>query len=235
MTHIDLASPETIGMWALFIQANWVVKAVMIGLVLASIWSWTIILHKIFAYRKIRRDIRHFEKFFWSGKSLEELYTAYQNKPLNNISAVFIAAMTEWKKSLTKGIHTSPSLQIRIEKAMDLAIGRESKKIESKLGYLATLGSAAPFIGLFGTVIGIMNSFLSISASQNTSLAIVAPGIAEALLATAIGLMVAIPAVVFYNKFIGESAQIIAQIEDFADEFSTIISRRIDEKVTSNS
>ncbi|KEG21402.1 protein TolQ [Bartonella bacilliformis] len=235
MTHVDLASPEITGMWALFIQANWVVKAVMIGLVLASVWSWSIIFHKTFAYRKIRRDIRHFEKFFWSGKSLEELYTACQNQHFNNISTVFIAAMTEWKKSLTKGIHTSSSLQIRIEKAMDLAIGRESAKIESKLSYLATLGSAAPFIGLFGTVVGIMNSFLSISASQNTSLAIVAPGIAEALLATAIGLIVAIPAVIFYNKLTGESAQIIAQIENFADEFSTIISRRIDEKITSNS
>ncbi len=117
---------------------------------------------------------------------------------------------------------------------MDLTLGRESAKIESKLGFLATLGSAGPFIGLFGTVVGIMGSFLSISASQNTSLAIVAPGIAEALLATAIGLFAAIPAVIAYNKLINESARIITQIENFADEFSTIVSRRIDETRTAN-
>ncbi|ENN90024.1 protein TolQ [Bartonella bovis] len=235
MAHIEFGSPDTLGMWSLFMQANWVVKAVMIGLILASIWSWAIIIDKIFIYRKIRYNIKKFEQVFWSGKSLEELYVTYQNQHNNSICVVFIAAMKEWKKSLTKGVQPSLNLQSRIEKAMDLALGRESAKIESKLGFLATLGSAAPFIGLFGTVVGIMNSFLSISASQNTSLAVVAPGIAEALLATAIGLLAAIPAVIAYNKLTHESTQIIAHIEDFADEFSTIMSRQIDEKITSNS
>lgn len=234
MPHVELTNPETIGMLRLFMQAGLVVKAVMIGLLLASVWSWAIIFDKIFTYRRIRREIKQFERTFWSGKPLEDFYAACKNQRTCSISAVFMAAMGEWQKSLQKGIHTSISLQSRIDKAMDLTVGRESAKIESKLGFLATLGSAGPFIGLFGTVIGIMGSFLSISASQNTSLAIVAPGIAEALLATAIGLFAAIPAVIAYNKLLNESAQIIAQIENFADEFSTIVSRRIDETRTSH-
>ncbi|CAF26644.1 protein TolQ [Bartonella quintana] len=235
MPHMELTSLETIGMLRLFIQANWVVKAIMISLLLASVWSWAIIFEKIFTYRKIRCEIKQFERIFWSGKPLEDLYSTCKSQRPSSISAVFMAAMVEWKKSLEKGIHTSISLQSRIDKAMDLTLGRESAKIESKLSFLATLGSAGPFIGLLGTVIGVMGSFLSISASQNTSLAIVAPGIAEALLATAIGLFAAIPAVIAYNKLVNESAQIIAQIENFADEFSTIVSRRIDETRMSHS
>ncbi|WP_455480577.1 protein TolQ [Bartonella sp. B12(2025)] len=235
MPHVELTNPEMIGVLSLFMQAGLVVKVVMIGLLLASVWSWAIIFDKIFTYRRIRREIKQFERIFWSGKALEDLYVEYKIQHISSISAVFMAAMGEWKKSLEKGIHTSISLQSRIDKAMDLTLGRESAKIESKLSFLATLGSAGPFIGLFGTVVGIMGSFLSISASQNTSLAIVAPGIAEALLATAVGLFAAIPAVIAYNKLNNESARIIAQIENFADEFSTIVSRRIDETLTSHS
>ncbi len=235
MPSTELTSPDAIGVFSLFLQASWAVKAVMVGLFLASIWSWAIIFDKILTYRKIRREIKQFERTFWSGVPLEELYVACKNQRSNSISAVFMAAMAEWKKSLAKGIHTSISLQNRIDKAMYLILERESAKIESKLSFLATLGSAGPFVGLFGTVVGIMGSFLSISASQNTSLAVVAPGIAEALLATAIGLFAAIPAVIAYNKLINESAQIITQIENFADEFSTIVSRRIDETRTSHS
>ncbi|WP_455476897.1 protein TolQ [Bartonella sp. B41] len=235
MSHVELTNPEMIGVLSLFMQAGWVVKVVMIGLLMASVWSWTIIFDKILTYRRIRREIRQFERVFWSGKSLEELYTACKNQHITSISAVFMAAMSEWKKSLAKGTHTSMSLQSRIDKAMNLTLGRESAKIESKLNFLATLGSAGPFVGLFGTVVGIMGSFLSISVSQNTSLSVVAPGIAEALLATAIGLFAAIPAVVAYNKLVNESAKIIIQIENFADEFSTIVSRRIDETLMSHS
>ncbi|AQX18902.1 MULTISPECIES: protein TolQ [Bartonella] len=235
MAQVEFASPETIGILSLFMQANWIVKAVMLGLIFASIWSWAIIFDKIVSYRRIRRDIHHFERNFWSGQSLDDLYSTYKSQRNNSMSIVFLAAMTEWKKSLSKGLPTPLSLQSRIDKAMDLTLGRESVKIESRLGFLATLGSAGPFIGLFGTVVGIMNSFLSISASQNTSLAIVAPGIAEALLATAIGLFAAIPAVIAYNKLTSESGQIIAKIENFADEFSTILSRRIDETTSNNS
>lgn len=235
MPHVELTNPETMGILHLFMQASFVVKAVMIGLLLASIWSWAIIFDKIFTYRRIWREIKQFEHTFWSGKPLEDLYVTCKNRRINSISAVFMAAMVEWEKSLAKGIHTSVSLQSRIDKAMDLTLGRESEKIESKLSFLATLGSAGPFIGLFGTVVGIMGSFLSIAASQNTSLAIVAPGIAEALLATAIGLFAAIPAVIAYNKLVNESAHIIARIENFADEFSTIVSRRLDETRTVHS
>ncbi|WP_175869255.1 protein TolQ [Bartonella gabonensis] len=235
MLHGELTNPETMGMLHLFMQASLVVKVVMVGLLLASVWSWAIIFDKIFTYRRIRREIKKFERTFWSGKALEDLYVVCKSQRTNSISAVFMAAMAEWKKSLEKGTHTSTSLQSRIDKAMDLTLGRESEKIESRLSFLATLGSAGPFIGLFGTVIGIMQSFLSIAASQNTSLAIVAPGIAEALLATAIGLFAAIPAVIAYNKLSHESARIIAQIENFADEFSTIVSRRIDETRTAPS
>ncbi|EJF82704.1 protein TolQ [Bartonella elizabethae Re6043vi] len=235
MPHGELMNPETMGILHLFMQASLVVKVVMVGLLLASVWSWAIIFDKIFTYRRIRREIKQFERTFWSGKALEDLYVTCKSHRTNSISAVFMAAMAEWKKSLEKGTHTSISLQSRIDKAMDLTLGRESEKIESKLSFLATLGSAGPFIGLFGTVIGIMQSFLSISASQNTSLAIVAPGIAEALLATAIGLFAAIPAVIAYNKLTHESARIIAQIENFADEFSTIVSRRLDETRTAPS
>ncbi|WP_336293936.1 protein TolQ [Bartonella sp. CB169] len=235
MPHVELTNPEVIGVLSLFMQAGWVVKAVMVGLLLASVWSWAIIFDKIFTYRRVRREIKQFERRFWSGKALEDLYAEYKVQRVSSISAVFMAAMAEWKKSLEKGIHISISLQSRVDKAMDLTLGRESAKIESKLSFLATLGSAGPFIGLFGTVVGIMGSFLSISASQNTSLAVVAPGIAEALLATAIGLFSAIPAVIAYNKLINESARIIAQIENFADELSTIVSRRIDETLTSHS
>ncbi|AGF75017.1 inner membrane TolQ protein [Bartonella australis AUST/NH1] len=234
MSQIEFTNPETFGILSLFMQANWVVKVVMIGLLFSSVWSWTIIIDKILAYRRMRSDIKRFERIFWSGRPLEELYTVYKSRRVDGISAVFIAAMTEWKKSFVKGKQPSLNLQTRIDKAMDLALARESTKIESRLGFLATLGSAAPFVGLFGTVVGIMNSFLSISASQNTSLAVVAPGIAEALLATAIGLFAAIPAVIAYNKLTHESAQIIAKIEGFADEFSTIILRRIDETITSD-
>lgn len=235
MQHVELTMPATIGIFSLFMQANWVVKSVMIGLLLASVWSWTIIIDKILTYKKMQREIKNFERMFWSGRPLEELYKICKTQSVNSMSAVFIAAMAEWNKSLEKGIHTSLSLHTRIDKAMDLALGRESAKIESNLSFLATLGSAAPFIGLFGTVVGIMNAFLSISSSQNTSLAIVAPGIAEALLATAIGLLAAIPAVIAYNKLTSKSTHIITQIEGFADEFSTIVSRRIDETMTSNS
>lgn len=151
------------------------------------------------------------------------------------MSMVFMSAMREWKKSFEKGARSPIGLQMRIDKAMDVALARESEQMESRLGFLATVGSSAPFIGLFGTVVGIMSSFQSIAASKNTSLAVVAPGIAEALLATAIGLLAAIPAVIAYNKLSGDVAKIIGRMEGFADEFSGILSRQIDEKLTPRS
>ncbi len=213
-------------------QANWVVKLVMLGLLFASIWTWAIIVDKTIAYGRARRAIDRFEQAFWSGQSLEELYRNLGERRTTGMASIFMAAMREWKKSFEKGARSPIGLQMRIDKAMDVALAREGEKMEARLGFLATIGSAAPFIGLFGTVVGIMTSFQAIAASKNTSLAVVAPGIAEALLATAIGLLAAIPAVIAYNKLSSDAGKIGGRLEGFADEFSAILSRQIDEKLT---
>lgn len=233
MEHVALAVPGgQLSLWALFIQAGWVVKLVMLGLLGASIWTWAIIIDKIFAYGRAKRAINRFEQVFWSGQSLEELYSSLAERRTNGMGAIFMAAMREWKKSFEKGAKAPMGLQMRIDKAMDVALSRESEQLESRLGFLATIGASAPFIGLFGTVVGIMTSFQAIAGSKSTNLAVVAPGIAEALLATAIGLLAAIPAVIGYNKLAADSGRITARFEGFADEFSAILSRQIDEKLT---
>jgi len=232
MENIALAEPGAqLSIWALFMQASWVVKLVMIGLLCASVWTWAIIIDKLVAYGRMRLALNRFEQVFWSGQSLEELYRTLADRKTSGMGAIFVAAMREWKKSFEKGAKTPLGLQTRIDKAMDLALTREMEKLEGRLGFLATTGSAAPFIGLFGTVIGIMTSFQAIAGSKNTSLAVVAPGIAEALLATAIGLLAAIPAVIAYNKLSSDANKIGMRMEGFADEFSAILSRQIDEKV----
>jgi biopolymer transport protein TolQ len=220
-----------LSIWELFMQAGWVVKLVMIGLVLASVWTWAIIIDKIIAYGRMRSALNRFEQVFWSGQSLEELYRTLADRKTTGMSSIFVAAMREWKKSFEKGARTPMGLQMRIDKSMDLALSREMERLESRLGFLASVGSSAPFIGLFGTVVGIMTSFQAIAGSKSTSLAVVAPGIAEALLATAIGLLAAIPAVIAYNKLSADAGKIAARMEGFADEFSAILSRQIDEKV----
>lgn len=217
---------------ALFMQAGVIVKAVMISLVLASIWCWAIIIDKLITYARYRRALDKFEDVFWSGQSLDELYRQLSERKTTGMSAIFVAAMREWKKSFERGARTPHSLQARIDKAMDLALARQMERVESKLGFLATIGSAAPFIGLFGTVIGIMTSFQAIAGSKSTNLAVVAPGIAEALLATAIGLLAAIPAVMAYNKLSADAGRIASRLEGFADEFSGILSRQLDERTT---
>ena len=232
MENIALAEPGAqLSIWALFMQASWVVKLVMIGLLCASVWTWAIIVDKLVSYGRMRLALNRFEQVFWSGQSLEELYRTLADRKTSGMGAIFVAAMREWKKSFEKGAKTPLGLQTRIDKAMDLALTREMEKLEGRLGFLATTGSAAPFIGLFGTVIGIMTSFQAIAGSKNTSLAVVAPGIAEALLATAIGLLAAIPAVIAYNKLSSDASKIAVRMEGFSDEFSAILSRQIDEKV----
>ncbi|MEM7747602.1 MAG: protein TolQ [Pseudomonadota bacterium] len=213
----------------LFLEAHIVVQAVMIGLILASVWSWAIIIEKTFAFRRARREADRFENMFWSGQSLEELYSSL-SRGGNSISmaALFIAAMREWKRSVEGSIRALGGIQLRVEKVMDVTISREMERLERRLLFLATVGSTAPFIGLFGTVWGIMTSFQAIAVSKNTSLAVVAPGIAEALFATAIGLVAAIPAVIFYNKFSADAARLNQRLEAFADEFSAIVSRQVD-------
>ncbi len=215
----------------LFLQAHIVVKIVIVGLLLASIWSWAIIIDKWLLYSRVRRQMTRFESVFWSGQSLEELYRSLSGgKSPTAIASVFIAAMREWKRSFETGASSPIGLQNRIDKVLDVAIGRETERLERRLLFLATVGSSAPFIGLFGTVWGIMTSFQAIAASKNTALAVVAPGIAEALLATALGLLAAIPAVVAYNKFSNDASKISQRLEGFADEFSAILSRQIDER-----
>jgi len=232
MENIALADPGAqLSVWSLFLSASWVVKLVMIGLLCASVWTWAIIIDKLVSYGRMRLALNRFEQVFWSGQSLEELYRTLADRKTSGMGAIFVAAMREWKKSFEKGAKTPLGLQTRIDKAMDLALTREMEKLEGRLGFLATTGSAAPFIGLFGTVIGIMTSFQAIAGSKNTSLAVVAPGIAEALLATAIGLLAAIPAVIAYNKLSSDASKLAVRMEGFSDEFSAILSRQIDEKV----
>jgi len=218
-------------LWGLFWQAHIVVKLVMAGLLAASIWCWAIIVDKTLLFRRTRREMDRFEEVFWSGQSLEELYLALQNSPAGGLGAVFVAAMREWKRSFEGTGRSVASLSQRIDKVLDVTIQREVERLESKLLVLASIGSAGPYIGLFGTVWGIMNSFTSIAASKNTSLAVVAPGIAEALFATAIGLFAAIPAVLAYNKLNSEVSKLQSRLEAFADEFSAILSRQIDERI----
>jgi biopolymer transport protein TolQ len=236
MNPADLAqsvlplTSSDLSIFGLFWQAHWVVKTVMIGLLICSIWVWAIAVDKTFLYARTRRAMDRFEHSFWSGESLEELYRTLSARPTHSMAALFVAAMREWKRSFEGHPRSFAGLQMRIDKVMDVTIAREVQRLERRLLVLATVGSAGPFIGLFGTVWGIMTSFQSIAASKNTSLAVVAPGIAEALFATAIGLVAAIPATIFYNKFISEVNRQSQRLEGFADEFSSILSRQIDER-----
>jgi biopolymer transport protein TolQ len=214
----------------LFLHAHWVVETVMLGLLVCSVWVWAIAIDKTLLFARLRRSGDHFEEAFWSGQSLEELYKSLAADPGHSTGALFVAAMREWKRSLEGHARSFAGLQMRIEKVMNVAIAREIENMERRLLVLATVGSAGPFIGLFGTVVGIMTSFQSIAASQNTSLAVVAPGIAESLFATAIGLVAAIPATIFYNKFTSEVHRESQRLEGFADEFTAILSRQIDER-----
>ena len=182
MENLPLAQTGAeLSVWALFWQAGWVVKLVMLGLLGASVWTWAIIVDKLVAYSRMRAALNRFEQTFWSGQSLEALYRNISNRKTTGMRTIFVAAMKEWTKSFEKGAKSPLGLQTRIDKAMDLALTREMERMEGRLSFLATIGSAAPFIGLFGTVVGIMTSFQAIAGSKSTNLAVVAPGIAEAL------------------------------------------------------
>jgi len=216
---------------SLFLQAHIVVKLVVIGLMLSSVWTWAIIFEKLVVYRRMRQLANKFEQTFWSGQSLDELYADMGPKSTHCMAAMFVAAMREWKRSQEGAIrHGFAGVQMRIQKVMEVTIQKEMAKLEKRLLFLATVGSTAPFIGLFGTVWGIMTSFQAIAVSESTNLAVVAPGIAEALFATALGLLAAIPAVIFYNKFASELARHAGRMESFADEFAAIVSRQLDER-----
>jgi biopolymer transport protein TolQ len=217
------AQAANVSLWHLIMQASWPVFLVMVGLALASIWCWAIIFEKWMAFRKMNAANDKFESAFWSGQSLEDLYHGARARDPVGMASVFVTAMEEWKRSQSAAMRAGfAGVMKRIEKVMDVQIQKEMHDLEARLLFLATIGSAAPFIGLFGTVYGIMVSFQGIANSGNTSLAVVAPGIAEALFATAIGLVAAIPATIFYNMYAADAGKV--------DEFSAIISRQLDER-----
>ncbi|MFZ7092273.1 protein TolQ [Primorskyibacter sp. 2E233] len=225
---LALAQEIDFSMWALFARATLTVKLVMFVLIIASVWSWGIIIDKLISYRTARREAARFDKAFWSGEPLDELYEQLGPEPSGRAERIFASGMTEWRRSHREDGGLIANAQSRIDRSMDVAIQKESEVLLKGLPVLATVGSTAPFVGLFGTVFGIMNAFIEIAQQQNTSLVVVAPGIAEALLATGLGLMAAIPAVVFYNKLSADSDRILGGYEAFADEFSTILSRQLD-------
>lgn len=215
-------------MWALFARATLTVKLVMVMLIIASVWCWAVIIDKIIQYRRARREADLFDRAFWSGEPLDGLFEKIGNTPRGAAETIFSAGMLEWRRSHRQDGGMIAGASARIDRSMDVAIAKEAASLQRGLPVLATVGSTAPFVGLFGTVWGIMNAFIEIAEQQNTNLAVVAPGIAEALLATGLGLLAAIPAVVFYNKLSADSDRIIAGYEAFADEFSTILSRQLD-------
>ncbi|MBX7146241.1 MAG: protein TolQ [Alphaproteobacteria bacterium] len=221
-------------MLGLFLQADFIVKSVIILLAMASIWSWAIIFDKSTKLRKLKASANKFEESFWSGGSLEELFDRIGARPSDPMSSIFVGAMREWRRSAAKGLlgtdQLRANLQERIERVMNITISRELEYLERQMIFLASVGSAAPFIGLFGTVWGIMNSFSSIAMTKNTTLAVVAPGIAEALFATAFGLVAAIPAVLAYNKLSSDINRYAHRLETFSSEFGAILSRQLEEK-----
>jgi len=225
---LALAQEMDFSMWSLFARATLVVKLVMLVLILASFWAWSIIIQKLIAYRRARREADSFDQRFWSGEPLDGLYDEIGPDPAGQSERVFAAGMTEWRRSHRSDGDLIAGATARIDRSMDVAIAKEAEGLQGGLQVLATVGSTAPFIGLFGTVWGIMHAFVAIAAQRDTSLVVVAPGIAEALLATALGLLAAIPAVIFYNKLSAESDRIVAGYEAFADEFATLLSRQLD-------
>lgn len=225
---LAVAQEIDFSMWGLFARATLTVKLVMLLLVLSSIWGWAIIGEKLISYRAARREARRFDKAFWSGEPLDELYDQIGAEPKGRAQRIFVAGMTEWRRSHRDDGGMIAGAHARIDRSMDVAILKESESLQGGLPVLATVASAAPFVGLFGTVWGIMHAFIEIAQQQDTSLVVVAPGIAEALFATALGLVAAIPAVIFYNKLSADSDRIVAGYEAFADEFSTILSRQLD-------
>lgn len=218
--------------WSLFSEADIVVKLVIIGLLLASFWSWAVIFSKLMRYADVRSKATGFEENFWSGAPLDTLFDGPLGKARNPFSAVFAAAMTEWRRSVQSSARIDKaSVKQRLSTVMRVTFEREMDGLEKQLNFLATVGSVTPFIGLFGTVWGIIRSFVGIAASQNATLAVVAPGIAEALFATAIGLFAAIPAVIGYNKLQADVSRFGNRLSTFCDEFAAILSRQLDEKV----
>jgi biopolymer transport protein TolQ len=225
---LALAQEIDFSLWGQFARATLIVKIVMVILTVASFWSWSVIIQKMIGYRRARAESAVFDQLFWSGEPLDGLFDQIGAQPDGSSEKIFASGMTEWRRSHRNDGGLIAGAQARIDRSMDVAINKEAEGLQKGLPVLATVGSTAPFIGLFGTVMGIMNAFVQIAEQQNTNLAVVAPGIAEALLATGLGLLAAIPAVIFYNKLGSDSDRIVAGYEAFADEFATILSRQLD-------
>ncbi|MBM3489794.1 MAG: protein TolQ [Alphaproteobacteria bacterium] len=223
-----------LSIWALILRADVVVKAVLLLLLGASIWCWAIIFEKWLRFRRLRVQADQFEDQFWSGGSLETLYDNVGNRARHPMELLFASAMREWRRSTAKGLASDNTLRAgireRIQQVMQITMSRELERLERYLGFLATVGSTAPFVGLFGTVWGIMNSFQAIAVTKQTNLAAVAPGIAEALFATAVGLVAAIPAVIAYNKFSNDLGRYANRLDGFVGEFTAILSRQLEER-----
>lgn len=228
------AQAHDLSIIGLFMMADWVVKLVMLGLIAASVWCWGIIFDKAVKLRRMKAAAADFEEQFWSGGSLDQLYDEVAKDPADPLSSTFAAGMREWRHANERGLTGSGAMKAnlaqRVERVMSVTVGREMATAERYMTVLASVGSVAPFVGLFGTVWGIMNSFTAIASQQNTSLAVVAPGIAEALFATALGLVAAIPAVVAYNKFSTDLGRFADRLDSFVTEFSSILQRHLEER-----
>lgn len=228
-----LPAAQSIGIWSLFWQSDLLVKLIMLGLVMASVWSWAVIFDKFVTIRNLSRGADKFEDDFWSGQSLDKLYEKLEKRPGDPMAAVFVAGMREWRRSkdASKAGNTALRARLldRIERVMGLTIGRELERSERYMIFLASLGAVAPFVGLFGTVWGIIHSFSALAGAGNASIAAIAPGMAEALFTTAMGLVAAIPAVVAYNKFASDLGRHGERLEAFATEFSAILGRYMEE------
>lgn len=219
-------------MWGMFMQADLVVKSVILVLIFASVWSWAIIFEKRMVLKRLNKRADRFEDAFWSGEPLDKLYQRVKKGKQDPVIKTFAAGMEEWQNGVSHGLPSKESIQAslrqRVERAMGITINREINALERGMTFLANVGSTAPFIGLFGTVWGIMHSFTAIATTQNTSLAVVAPGIAEALFATALGLVAAIPAVIAYNKFSNDLNRYADRLDAFMTEFTAILSRHLE-------
>jgi len=231
---LGAASPTNFSAIAIFVRADFVVKIVLIGLMAASLWSWTVIIDKLFRFAALGKQAGEFEDEVNSGRALEDVATEYGDRPKPALPRMLVTALKEWREARNKGGLQGPGADThiamligRIDRMLDSIIARETRRVEAGLGVLAIVATASPFIGLFGTVWGIMHAFQSIAAQKNTNLAIVAPSIAEALFTTAVGLIAAIPAYIFYNKFSTDAGRYAGRLEDFADDIATAVARRV--------
>jgi biopolymer transport protein TolQ len=231
---LGASSPTNFSALAIFIRGDFVVKFVLIGLIGASLWSWTVIIDKLFRFAALGKQADRFEDQVNSGRSLEDVASEYGDRPKQALPRMLVAALKEWREARTRGGLSGPGgdmqagmLISRIDRMLDSIIAREGRRVEYGLGLLAIVATASPFIGLFGTVWGIMHAFQAIAAQKNTNLAIVAPAIAEALFTTAVGLISAIPAYIAYNKFSTDASHYTGRLEGFADDLATAVARRL--------